>query len=110
MAQAQKQLANDSTIRFALVPLREPIATSQAWLRSRKLNLNLMQAETASATALRLNDGKTLADRLVAPVFPTTYILDARGTVLFAHHGPIHDWTGLIPILRHAARNAAAHR
>lgn len=109
LALAQKELAKDSRIRFALVPLREPVSTSQAWLRSRKLNLSLVMAETATNTTLRLNDGKTLADRQIAPVFPTTYILDGHGTVLFTQHGPIHDWTSLVPILRHAARNAAAN-
>ena len=105
---AQRQLAKDSDIRFALIPLRESMATSQAWLQSRKLNLKLVLAEAASPTALRLGDGKTLADRQVAPVFPTTYILDSRGTVLFVQHGPIHDWASLVPILRHAARNTAS--
>ncbi len=108
LARAQRRLTKDSTIRFALVPLREPVSTSQAWLRSRKLNPALVIAETATTTTLRLTDGKTLADRQVAPVFPTTYILDGRGTVLFAHHGPIHDWASLVPILKHAARNATA--
>lgn len=103
---AQKQLAKDREIRFVVVPLRESMATSQAWLKSRKLRLQLTLAETASATALRLRDGKTLPDRQVAPVFPTTYLLDGRGTVLFVQHGPIHDWASLLPILRHAARYA----
>ena len=103
---AQRQLAKDSAIRFVLVPLREPMATSQAWLQSRKLNLKLVLPETAASTTLRLRDGKTLADRQIAPVFPTTYILDGRGTVLFVQHGPIHDWASLIPILRHAAQHA----
>lgn len=107
LAQTQRRLDKDGAIRFALVPLREPLATSQTWLRSRKLNLNPLLAETASPTALRLGNGKVLADRQIAPVFPTTYILDGRGTILFVKHGAIHDWASLIPILRHAARNAA---
>ncbi len=107
LAQTQKRLAKEPEIRFILVPLREPMATSQAWLQSHQLNLSLTSTETAPSNALKLTDGKTLSDRQMAPVFPTTYILDGNGTVLFSRHGPIHDWASLIPILRHAARNSA---
>ncbi len=107
LAHTQKRLAKDHNIRFTLVPLRESMATSQAWLQSRQLNLTLTGAETTSSNILKLTDGKMLSDRQIAPVFPTTYILDGHGTVLFSRNGPIHDWTSLIPILRHAAQNSA---
>jgi hypothetical protein len=37
-------------------------------------------------------------------VFPTTYVLDRNGIVLFAHVGPVSDWAALEPLLQDAAR------
>jgi thiol-disulfide isomerase/thioredoxin len=105
IAQLQKKLAADASIRFHIIPLREPLSASQAWLRARGLELALSTAKSTPQHALLLDDGSALPDRQVAPVFPTTYILDAKGTILFAQHGPIHDWASLAPILRHAAKH-----
>jgi len=108
IARLQRHLAHDTRIRFSLIPLREPVSASQAWLRSRKLTLALTHAETAPGkeAALVLSNGQTLPDRQIAPVFPSTYLLDGNGVVIFSQHGPIHDWASLAPLLRHAAQHA----
>ena len=56
-------------------------------------------------TNLRLADGKTLADREIARAFPTSYVLDKHGLVIFSHVGPVHDW----PQYEAFLRDAAAH-
>lgn len=105
IARLQRQLARDTDIRFHFIPLREPLSSSQAWLHSRGLKLALTTAKSTPQHALRFNDGSALPDRQIAPAFPTTYILDSKGTILFSQHGPIHDWASLAPILRHAANH-----
>jgi hypothetical protein len=54
-------------------------------------------------TTFRLADGGSIADRGVASRFPTTYVLDKRGLVVFSDVGPVADWQQFEPFLRHAA-------
>ncbi len=55
-------------------------------------------------TALMLADGRRIPDREIAVRFPTSYVLDRRGMVLFRHVGPIDDWDGYLPFFVDAAR------
>lgn len=103
----QARMRNQAGLRFLFIPLREPLADAQAWLKIRKLDPPLYQAATASGTGtLLLTDGRQYPDRQISPAFPTTYILDRQGVILFAHQGPIHNWDSWAPILKHAALNA----
>jgi len=107
LAEAAAQIAGDASIAFVLLPAREDPASARAWLAARGLALPLYDpgARSVGDEYLTLADGRTLADRELAPVFPTTYVLDQRGIVLFAHRGPLADWRGYLPLLRHAAGN-----
>ncbi len=93
-------------LRFVFLPVRETAATSRAWLRGRGLDLPVADAGARAAKegAFTLADGNTLRDRDLARAFPTTYILDRNGGVLFAHVGPVTDWPALEPLLLDAAR------
>lgn len=103
----QTRLHGQSGLRFLLVPLREPLSSTQAWLTRQKLDVPLTQAvATGPSGMLQLRDGHQYPDRQVAPAFPTTYILDRHGVILFAHLGPIRNWDSWHPILKHAAQNA----
>lgn len=96
----------DSRFQFVFLPVREAAETSRAWLRDQRIDLPIAEAGggTGRETAFRLGTGGTMPDRELARVFPTSYVLDRNGIVLFAHVGPVADWTSLEPLLKDAAR------
>ncbi len=98
-------LKGQGDIVFVLLQVREPFAESQAWARRQGLNLPLFDSGTHSGadTALRIQGGGTVADREIATVFPSTYVLDRRGLVVFAKAGPVPDWAQYRDFLRDVA-------
>lgn len=92
-------------VAFVLLPVRESMATSKQWLASQRLELPLFDtgAKGSEDEFLKLADGGKIKDRAVASVFPTTYVLDRHGIVVFSHAGPIADWAQYAPFLRDVA-------
>jgi thiol-disulfide isomerase/thioredoxin len=94
-----------SAVRFVLVQVREDRITARRWLTRQGIRLPLYDSGAISSDdgTLHLADGGPLKDREIAKAFPSTYVLDRHGLVLFSHTGAIHGWSGYIPFLRHAA-------
>ena len=103
------RLKSAPNMQFVFLPVREAAATSRAWLRTRGISVPVADAgvKAEKAGVFQIADGKTIRDRDMARVFPTTYILDRNGIVLFAHVGPVSDWLALEPLLKDAARAKA---
>ncbi len=99
------ELGKTKDIAFVLLPVREPFSKAQKWARERRVRMPLYDGgpSVARDKAFRLASGGSLADREVAKVFPTTYVLDKRGVVLFTHVGPVSRWSEYAPMLRDAA-------
>jgi hypothetical protein len=93
-------------LQFVFLPVREAATKSRTWARSRGIDLPIADAGARAEKegAFVLSDSGKIRDRDVAQVFPTTYILDRNGIVLFAHVGPVADWLTLEPLLKDAAR------
>ncbi len=91
--------------RFALVQVREPIKDARGWMKRQGIHLPLFDSGARSADDgdLRLAGGGTLQDRMLAKAFPSTYILDRHGIVLFLHTGALHDWSEYVSFIQHAA-------
>lgn len=108
LAALAKQLKSDSRFLIATTQIRESPDSARAWLERAKIVLPLYDSGeiNASSDTLRLADGSTLQDRLVSPVFPTTYILDREGIVVFSHQGPIDNWLQYRPFLGDIAANS----
>jgi thiol-disulfide isomerase/thioredoxin len=98
----------DGSTRFALIQVREGVDQARAWLRRQGLRLPLYDsgARGASDELLRLADGGTLHDREIAKAFPSTYVLDRHGIVLFSRTGPIKGWSEYVSLMQHAALNS----
>lgn len=105
IARLQASLAGRGDIAFVLVQVREDFATARDWLQRQGLSLPLFDSGVRSDmdTELHLADGGTIADRKLASRFPTTYVLDKRGIVVFSHVGPVADWQQYVGFLRDAA-------
>ncbi|TCJ15439.1 TlpA family protein disulfide reductase [Parasulfuritortus cantonensis] len=103
LAEAAK---GDNDIRFVFLQVREGFG--QAGSLARKIGRGLPVWYDSGMTdrrdaEFRLADGGRLPDRALAMAFPTTYVLDKRGIVLFGHVGPVADWSQYLALLRDAA-------
>jgi thiol-disulfide isomerase/thioredoxin len=108
LVKLQRQFKARKDIRFVFLPVREPVSRSREWLKGRGLSVPVADggATAEKEGAFRLADGRRLGDRDLARAFPTTYVLDRHGLVLFAHVGPVPDWTSLAPLLKDAASHS----
>ncbi|MDH5631632.1 MAG: TlpA family protein disulfide reductase [Gammaproteobacteria bacterium] len=93
-------------VELVMLQVREPLSQSAKWLNHNELKgLPLFDSGMKSAldTEFQLANGQKLPDRDIAFVFPTTYILDKNGVVLFRRFGPIRDWSEYRGLIADAA-------
>ncbi|MGB9495209.1 MAG: redoxin domain-containing protein [Azonexus sp.] len=108
LASLYKRLADRRDVVFILLQVREPIETARLWAQSRQIDLPLADSGSRgeSDANLHLANDAPLPDREVARSFPTSYVLDKHGLVIFSHVGPVHNWLQYETFLRDAARNS----
>jgi thiol-disulfide isomerase/thioredoxin len=94
-------------IGFVFAQAREDIARSRRWARQRGFSMPFYDsgAKGPSDHAFGTADGSTVDDRVVAPRFPATYILDSHGLVIFSRFSPPNNWGEYEALLRHAAEH-----
>lgn len=104
----QRSLRKSPDIKMVLLQVREDVSTSRNAIKRQHLRLELHDSESKSPADehLRLADGMTLHDRDIAAVFPTTYVLDKHGIVLFSHSGALNGWVEYLPLLQDAAEKS----
>ena len=93
-------------VTLVLLQLREPISNAREWAQQQGfagLPLADSGASGEADTFLETASGEQLADRELARVFPSSYVLDRHGIVLFSHTGPVNDWTEYLPFFQDAA-------
>jgi peroxiredoxin len=92
---------------FALVMLqaRERFEVSRKWTEQQGISLPLADSGSGGDddASFRLAEGGKIRDREIASRFPTTYVVDRTGIVLFSHVGPISDWSQYTQFLTDAA-------
>lgn len=102
-----RALAGASDIRPVLLQMREDARTARSWADARHIRLPLYDSGAGEGgDALTLSDGSRIGDRELATVFPTTFVLDKHGIVLFSHQGPVSGWLDYLPFLRDAAERS----
>ncbi len=100
----QKSLATQhgKQVKLVLLQVREPFSQSINWAKQQgfaRLPLYDSGVMSSEDSQLRTAGGKRITDRKLARAFPTSYVLDERGRVLFAHTGPIDDWLEYLPFI-----------
>lgn len=97
----QRLLADKLEVATVLVPVREDVDMARAWLQEQQIDLPLFDggASSLGEETLQLADGSTLPDRTLAEVFPSTYVLDRHGVVVFAITGAAQAWEEYLPLL-----------
>ncbi len=101
-------LAAFKDVGFTLLQVRETLAVSTKWATAQKIGLPLCDSGSAgeSDPNLLLASGARVGDREIAKVFPSTYVLDKHGLVLFSHVGPVRDWSQYREFLIDAAKRS----
>jgi thiol-disulfide isomerase/thioredoxin len=101
LQQLHRALGASPDIRIVMLQVRENFATGRKWARQQNLNLPLFDSgvTNTAADSLTLAEGKAIHDRDIAAAFPTTYILDKHGIVVFSHVGPVAGWLQYLPLL-----------
>jgi thiol-disulfide isomerase/thioredoxin len=100
-------LKEDENISFLFVQARENIEISRNWAHRRGFSMPLYDsgARGRSDQAFGIAGGGGIEDRILAPRFPATYVLDSHGLIIFSHSGPLSHWGEYEPLLRHASQN-----
>ena len=100
-----RALGASSDIQMVLLQVRENAAVSRTWARQQHLKLPFYDSGVKNKTMdwLAQADGNKIPDRDIAAVFPTTYVLDKHGIVVFSHFGPVARWSQYLPFLRDVA-------
>jgi len=100
-----QQLSGSTDIQLVLLQVREEATTSRQWAKQKNITLPLYDSgiTKAGSDLLKLSNNKAISDNRIAMVFPTTYILDKHGIVVFAHSGSINNWSEYLPFLRDVA-------
>ena len=108
LQQLRQKLGKSSDIQMVLLQVREEGEISRQWARQQHLDLPLYDSGVKNKTtaSLTLADGKSIHDRDIALAFPTTYILDKHGIVVFSNIGPVSNWAQYLPLLRDVAERS----
>jgi thiol-disulfide isomerase/thioredoxin len=104
----QRLLADKLEVEMLLVPVREEVDVSRDWLRTQQLDLPVFDGGASGwgKESLKLGDGSSLPDRKLAQVFPTTYVLDKYGIVVFSITGVAQHWEEYLPLLQDAVSHS----
>lgn len=103
LAALHKLMKASPNIRLVTVPVREDMAEARALLKHQGQDLPIYDAQAGKPGFLAGADGKAMAERELAPVFPTSFVLDKNGIVVFSHKGPVADWPDYLPLLKDVA-------
>ncbi len=105
LARSIGRLGQAGDIRFVLLQVREDFISARRWAASLGKRLPLYDSGMKGSrdSVLKLADGGHIGDRDIAKAFPTTYVIDKHGIVVFAHVGPVARWESYLPFLRDAA-------
>jgi peroxiredoxin len=108
MQKLYETLKGRSDLAFRLLQVHESYAVARRWAEAQGLHLPLYDSGAAgeSNDVLRLADGEEIRGRDIALSFPTTYVVDKRGIVVFSHIGPVPDWGQYREFLLDAAKRS----
>jgi thiol-disulfide isomerase/thioredoxin len=108
LAKLQKALADRKDVVFVLLQLRESFDVAQRWAQNQHLDLPLSDSgnRSQSDTHLKLGNNASITDREIARSFPTSYVLDKHGLVVFSQSGPVQNWSLYEAFLRDVAKRS----
>ncbi len=109
LQQLSAALKGNRDIVLVMLQVREPIQSTREWIDRMGLQVPLYDSGVSGEddARLALAGGGSIEDREVAKLFPTTYVLDGNGVVVYSRLGAAQGWLEYLPFLRHVARHTA---
>lgn len=83
-----------------ILQAREPFESAVNWVeKNRYTDMPLYNSgvQNEDDSQFTLANGKKVEDREIAKRFPSSFVLDRNGIVLFAHNGPVLNWLEYLP-------------
>ena len=102
------QIVNDimpGQVEFVILQVRESMKTSKNWALNNSIETQILSdsgVQNEDDETFRLKNGKKIKDRNLAKVFPSSYVLDKNGIVIFSNSGSIENWSEYIKFLKDA--------
>lgn len=108
LQQLYRALGASPDIQMVLMQVREKFATGRQWAQQKNLELPLHDSAVTGAglDLMSTAGGKPVHDRDIATVFPTTYVIDKHGIVVFSHVGAVSGWLQYLQLLRDVAERS----
>lgn len=108
LQQLYRALGASPDIQMVLLQVREKFATGRQWAQQKNLELPLHDSAVTGAglDLMGTAGGKPIHDRDIATVFPTTYVIDKHGIVVFSHVGAVSGWLQYLQLLRDVAERS----
>ena len=108
LVRLQKQINQElgKQVELVILQAREPFGESLRWAKLNGFeNVRLYDSgvKSLSDTEFQLADGSRIQDREIAKTFPTSFVLDKNGVVVFYHRGPVNNWLEYVDFFRDAA-------
>lgn len=94
MQKYYEKIRSRGDVALVLLQVRESFAVSQRWTHAQGIKLPLFDSGSTGEldNRFKVSDGSTVFDRDLAKHFPTTYVLDRNGIIVFSHFGPLARW------------------
>lgn len=96
-------------VAFVVLQLREPIETARQWAKQNNLDtlpLSDSGVKDSEDKFIRVKGGKQIADREIAKFFPSSYVIDKNGYVIFSHMGSVENWPQYVYFFRDAVNHS----
>lgn len=96
-------------VAFVVLQLREPIQTSRDWAKKNNLDtlpLSDSGVKDSEDKFIRVKGGKQIGDREIAKYFPSSYVIDKNGYVIFSHMGSIENWPEYVHFFKDAVQKS----
>ncbi|VAX06575.1 hypothetical protein MNBD_GAMMA25-1944 [hydrothermal vent metagenome] len=99
----------NTNVEFIILQARESFSDSRQWADKNgftDLMLYDSGADSGDNTNFELANGETIADREIARLFPSSYVIDTNGVVVFSHRGAVNNWLEYIELILDVANQA----
>ncbi len=93
---------------IVILQAREPYSKAVNWVeKNRYTDMPLYNSgvQNEDDSQFTLANGQKIEDRKIAKRFPSSFVLDRNGIVVFAHKGPVLNWLEYLPFFDDIYKN-----
>lgn len=106
----KEKLGDD--VELIILQAREPYEKAVRWVENNRytdMPLYDSGVKDDEDDQFTLASGNKIEDRKIANRFPSSFVLDRNGVVVFSHAGPVLNWLEYIPFFEDVYNNSGMH-